>query len=242
MADITSSLPVTDTTDGTLGASAPTAAQQIAGRDVSGNLQAIKLDAQNGVLVAGEGTAGSNVGGVFSVQGIANGTPLLISSRREITNYAILGNAFCISNAALTVASASTNLIYISNPNGSGKTLYMAAALLVTAPASPNWVSFNLSINPTVTVNGTSQAILNLLAGSANTSVVSAFTGPTTSSLGSLIDVSQFGGQNSAPSVQAVTYDLIPYIVIPPNNKFLLSGSAKANNTPVEIILKWFEV
>lgn len=79
MSDINSNLPVADTTDGTIGATSPTVAQQVGGKDNSGNLQALKIDANGGVVVAGEGSAGTPAGGVVSIQGVSSGTVVPVS-------------------------------------------------------------------------------------------------------------------------------------------------------------------
>jgi len=128
MADINSHLPVVDQADGTIGSAAPTTAIEVAGKDATGNLQTIKIDAQNGLLIAGEGTAGSNVGGVLSVQGIASGTAVPVSGTffqaTQPVSGTVTANAgtgtFAISAAALPLpAGASTSA---NQTNASQKT------------------------------------------------------------------------------------------------------------------------
>lgn len=79
MADINSNLPVNDTSDGTVGAAVPLIAEQIGGKDGSGNLRPIKIDTLGGVVIGGEGVAGTPAGGVVSVQGVTGGTPVPVS-------------------------------------------------------------------------------------------------------------------------------------------------------------------
>lgn len=62
MADINSQLPVFDAADGTDGASAPSAAVQVAGKDGSGNLQAILTDTAGIVAINPRNAAGTETG------------------------------------------------------------------------------------------------------------------------------------------------------------------------------------
>lgn len=164
------------------------------------------------------------------------------SNRSELSQRVFDGNGYVTSIATLTANTTETNLIYITNPNGSGKTLYIAVSMLFAAMGQSNWMSFQMYISPTTTANGTAMTISNLLPGSVNTSVASAFSGPTTSAKGILSEIQSYGASNSAPTNATSIVNLNPYIVLPPNTKFLLTGTAKAASTGLTALLKWFEV
>lgn len=74
MADIKSTLPTTDSADGTDGSAAPSLALQVAGKDGSGNLQTLLTDT-NGVLEASDVV---NAGGATGVITSISTTPIAI--------------------------------------------------------------------------------------------------------------------------------------------------------------------
>lgn len=158
----------------------------------------------------------------------------------ELTDYAKAGFAFTVVliDGTVRANSAETAVLYLKNT--SSKTMYIAAHLLTPGPTQGNWVNFNVYYNPTVTANGTSVSIVNLLAGSANASVMSAFTAPTVTSNGVLIDAIPNSVSNSTAGPFSKRI-LTPYYIIPPNNSILFTGVAKANNTPVYAVVDWFE-
>lgn len=204
-----------------------------------------KQDAANALLT----TIDLGIPASLGQKTMANSMPVVLPSdqtlltirRDELSQYVSTGFAFATSILTLTVNTAETNLVYITNPNGSGKTFYLAVSLLTTDISKANFGTFTFYTGPTVTVNGTAMTIVNLLAGSANASVVSAFSGPTTSAKGNLVETQFYGGNNASAQNWKISDYLNPYIILPANNKLLLTGSAKANTTAVTILLKWFE-
>jgi hypothetical protein len=296
MADINSSLPVTDTTDGSTGSAAPSSAQQVGGTD-GVNLRALSVDSTGKVninnisgtisLPTGAATSALQTTGNTSLATIAgsvlsqgsttsgqtgsltmgavsstapsysNGTTNSLSlttagalrvdtsdalsiTRTELNDYVVSGNAFNFVSNSLTVSTAGTNLIYVTNPGGSGKTLYLANMFLASDPSSANWIQYDIYYSPTVSANGTAATINKLNPNGAASSVVSVYTGPTVTTAGTLISI-YASGQNA----QSNTSEYInnnPYLVIPPGKSMLIKGFAKANNTPSIQILNWFEV
>lgn len=128
MADITGSLPVVDTSDGTIGSTAPTIGSFAAGKNGSGNLTALTLDANSGLLIAGEGTAGSNVGGVLTIQGNASGVAVPISGT-------ITANAGTNLNTSLLALQSGANKLLDTSGTGT------ISALNGTVTASTNGAS-----------------------------------------------------------------------------------------------------
>lgn len=82
MADISSSLPTLDKADGTDGAAAPTTALQVAGRDGSGNLQAVLTDT-NGNLVVSERIALTYAAPTSASVGTSSATALAANANRK---------------------------------------------------------------------------------------------------------------------------------------------------------------
>lgn len=107
MADIDSNLPVSDTSDGSIGAAAPSIAEQIGGRDASNNLRPIKIDTLGGVVIGGEGVAGTPAGGVLSIQGVSGGTSL---STADILNTSAQYRAQSVNTSAAEALGGATIL------------------------------------------------------------------------------------------------------------------------------------
>lgn len=161
--------------------------------------------------------------------------------RPEISVRAANGIAYGVVIQSVAVNATETPVLYVNNPSGSGKTIYIVGGFLAADIQSPNWARFFIYNGPTITANGTIQSINNLLAGSGNTSVALAYTLPTASAFGTLMDIVMDGGANSGGNPKS-RYHPSSYIIIPPNTKLLITANAKGNNTPIVIILKWFEV
>lgn len=82
---------------------------QVSGSD-DGYARVIAVDGYGRQIVVGAGTAGNPVGGVISVQ--------------EVNYRNILGEYFASTNL-LTGAGVSQNILTITNPNGSGRSIYL---------------------------------------------------------------------------------------------------------------------
>jgi hypothetical protein len=187
----------------------------------------------------------------FQVDSDFLGEPLLVQTyvdsntsyssvgRTELSQQAVQGTAFTLVNNSLLAQSTETRLLYLTNSGSNSKTLYLANILLAVDVSSANWCNFQLYYNPTVTANGTAATISNLKAGASTVSVMNAYTGPTVTANGTRVYFFPIGNSNQAGAFSP--YNANPYIIIPPGNSLLITGTAKANNTPVVMDLNWFE-
>lgn len=160
-------------------------------------------------------------------------------NRTELSQLAYQGNAFTIVSNTLLANTAETRLVYLVNSSVNAKLLYLSNILLSVDVSSANWCNFQIYYNPTVTANGTALTISNLRAGSATTSVMTAFSGPTVTANGTRVFFFPYNNSNQSGAV--VPYSCNPYIIVPPGNSLLITGTAKANNTPIIVDLNWFE-
>lgn len=162
MADINSNLPTRDTSDGSVGAAVPSIAIQIAGKNNSGNLTPILIDAQGGAIIAGEGTAGTPTGGVVTIQGVASGTSVPISAAalplpagaasaaNQATEITALTSIVSTSNST----AVNTNAVMANQTNGTQKTLItdvVGDIFRVTSVDSTNSTATVLGANATFT-------------------------------------------------------------------------------------------
>lgn len=170
MADINSNLPSRDSSDGSVGSAVPSIAIQIAGKNNSGNLTPILIDAQGGAIIAGEGTAGTPTGGVVSIQGVVNGTPLVdnitqFGGNAVVTGIGVSGVGIprvTVSNDSSITVNASSNII--GNVRIDQTTPGTTNAVQANAGTNLNTSSLALSANQT---NGTQKN--QIVDGSGNT-------------------------------------------------------------------------
>ncbi len=162
-----------------------------------------------------------------------------LAARQEPNNQISNGNAYVVTTVATTVGTTETNAFYLKN--GSSKTIYVFNIFMLGNSANGNnWIDFRAYYNPTVTVNGSSLTITNLLAGSANASTATAFVTSTTSSRGTLVKFWNAGINNSAGVLQDATFS--NYFVLPANQSILITVQCKANGQAYDGTLMWFEV
>lgn len=137
--DANGNLLVKDAADGTVGSAVPTTATQIAGSD-GVNLKTIKVDANGGQIIAGEGTPGVPVGGVASIQ------------FAEPQTYTVVASAFVPTATAATdifsIIGSATKTIRVHKVRASGTTTSGTAIKL----------NFQLIKRSTVNTGGTSVA------------------------------------------------------------------------------------
>lgn len=176
--------------------------------------------------------AGTNNVGRVSVQD-SSGNPFSNSNPLPVRDLGYVGNAFALVLDTVNAQSAEGGLLLVTNPNGSGKTLYFVQIFANTDPANSTWSKFRVFYAPTITGNGTSRTPVNLTAGSATASVANVFSGPTYSARGSQIYVTE----TSAGTPQ----ELRNVWTLPPNQSMLITSQAKSNNVPIELGLFWYE-
>ena len=145
-----------------------------------------------------------------------------------------LGNAFTLSNAELSLpTTAETNLVYISNPGTSKKSLFIN---LRRVSSSLQPVDIRYYLNPTITVNGSAATPLNLRPANSNVSVSSCFTSPTSSAFGTLIETL------GCPQSYYVVSDSSLLFILDPGNSMLMTGSAQTATTNINSDISWYEL
>lgn len=129
----------------------------------------------------------------------------------------------------------------ITNPNGSGKTLYIHSIYSEVDPGNNNFCRFKYYTNSTGVSVGTAITPRNLYTGSANSSVATVTSLPTVTGFGNLIAKRLAPAGNTLGST-TLGEKLNNYWILPPNTTMTITGSAKANGTPVSVEIMWFEI
>ena len=124
-------------------------------------------------------------------------------------------------------------LIFLKNPSGSGKTIYLSFVSYGVAVANVLG-TIRIYYNPTTTANGTSQTINSFGGG---TTVMNLYTVPTVTSNGTLYS-SYVTGQNTNSILIQINYE----ISIAANNTVLITGNPGSNNRQAEISMRWIEI
>lgn len=176
--------------------------------------------------------------------GLASNTGLILGSQGL---YAIvspiaasLAQANKLYSVGLDVVAATAGsdnaLIYLRNPNGSGKVIsviHLYAGSTVTNVA----VEFKLTADPTVSVNGTAQtAVSRNVGGGAPTASALITTLPTVSAVGAVLSTAEYG-QNSTSFDMNENYS----ILVQPGHALLVTGNPSSNNRNCTLTLVWSE-
>lgn len=170
---------------------------------------------------------------------MANSTPIVIASDQTSVPTSTGLPTFLSSTYGFAIginqptASTDNPLLYLRNPNGSGKNLYVKFCSYGIAVANVLG-TIRLYKNPTVSANGTAQTIVSFGGG---TTVALLTSVPTVTSNGTLLHTG-VTGQNSLSLNIPLDFEL----TIAPNESLLLTGSPGSNSRQAEISLRWIEV
>lgn len=148
-----------------------------------------------------------------------------------------LGESFSIVMDSINAAAAATDngILFINNPSGSGKTLFIQE-FIVGIQTANRGVLFQIYADPLTTSNGTAISAVNNLIGNVTVSVASAFTLPTVTSVGKGLRGIALS-QNSTAIIESIN----SAIQLPPGHTLLLTADPSANNTVITVTLTWFE-
>lgn len=139
-------------------------------------------------------------------------------------------------NAA--VGNAVNSLVLIRNPSGSGKALHILKIIGGVIIKDVSTV-FQVTANPTVTVNGTAQtAVSRNVGGGAGTAVALVTTLPTVTVLGSALE-NVAAGENTT-SMEIITEEYSA--VVQENNAILVAARPSSNNRVMAISVIWAEI
>lgn len=130
-------------------------------------------------------------------------------------------------------------LILFRNPSGSGKVVYLQRLqVLLTNNANSSGVIRGY-IAPTVTTTGTAQTPVNTnVGGGGAASVVTPFSSPTVSAVGTLAFATRVQGGDGA---QPTDFDFDGSTAINPGVDVLLTGTPDGTNRELIITLMWLE-
>jgi hypothetical protein len=145
------------------------------------------------------------------------------------------GRGFSTVNEFVTISGqAETDFLLVTNPNGSGKIAYFEE-WIYTYNKGAGISIVRVYINPTITSNGTAQAINKLKPSGTTSTVVSAYRAPTISARGTLRRII---GQSA---VGSFVYHTDLTSLLEPNNSMLFTVQPAANNTDHSMYLSWEE-
>ncbi len=150
-----------------------------------------------------------------------------------------LGQVFSLAvDVSLATSGVRNPAILLKNPTGSGKRIRIVR-LNVHATAADSGIIWRLFVDPTITINGTTQTPVNLnIGGGSNpATVVTIFTLPTVSANGTRF-FGYLSGQNSNST--EIVGDAI--VVLNPNHNLLITGEPTINAQNSVITLYWEEV
>lgn len=207
--------------------------------DISDNNSALttKIVGANSTGVEQTPIQSTDNGAIHSNLRDSSGLELATSSNPFITNNVLSKNAelskcFVATTNNILKGTAESPFILLSNPNGSGKTVFVHEISFSGAG------TFRIYLLPTVTANGTSIPPYNKrITSGTQGNVALLFHTPTVSANGNLAYV-------YIPTAQTGT-QIIPLtaeIILPPNTAILITTAMAANNTVTNTFIQWSEI
>lgn len=143
--------------------------------------------------------------------------------------------AFICTTDLINIGTSQTAFYLFRNPNASGKTALIFSIKITISGGG----TYRIYQSPTVTSTGTGLNEQNLYLKSSPTSaVVTAFSQPTVSANGTLIQTGRLSSQKGTDELLVSD----EYMIIDPNFDLLITIQNDANNTPTAITIKWIEV
>lgn len=166
--------------------------------------------------------------------------PVVLPSDAPGGNSGIVNDGSLFSAAAVVIAAtagADNPLVLITNPSGSGKSLFIWRGRFGSTVTNVA-ISFKIYSNPTITLAGTSLPITNRNIGGISNlnSVATVTTLPTTSTLGTLITALNVGQNNNSIDMNEEFA-----IKVNPGNSLLITGAPSSNNREATMTLVWQE-
>jgi hypothetical protein len=219
----------------------PVTAANVAGVN---SLKALQTDITTVASVA-VATAAAGIQKVGMTDGSGNPTQSF-NNAIEISTFsqflASEGDLYSIVRDATPALAAESNFILLKNPNASGVILYIfkIISVAISSLGSATGVEsvVRLYSNPTITANGTAMTINNQLIGSADTSLATAFSVPTTTANGNLIRVYAVGSQGLT-----TLYSQEDFVALQANNNLLVTVQGTVNGpSEVAVNVVWGEV
>ncbi len=187
---------------------------------------------------------GSGASVVIGQTTTANSLPFTMASNQPVIfadpllTYLNNNKMYSLSlNVNMTSSGTDNPLVLISNPNASGKTIYIVKVMAGCNIANVA-VTFNIKGTPTVTTAGSSTTPVACFIGNSAPAVTTVVTTtPTISVLGSDM-ASGISGQNASSVLLINEYA----VALAANNKVLITGNPGSNNRNAVITIIWIEV
>lgn len=199
-------------------------------------------DRNNDVSIHGNGSANNPVAAIQdgSIYRLAVDAKISsdVPTPDNISSLVDLGYVYGVAaNIAAATSGTHNPLLYIKNPSGSGKQLYLYRMTTGITVANV-FMNFRLYANPTVSANGTALTISNRDIGHAwGASAMQAYSVPTVTSLGTAIHANWVIGQNTN-SIDGVESFALH---VEANSTILLTGNPSSNNREAAIYIAWAE-
>lgn len=245
-----------------IGSTAPTVGQKTMANSipvvVSSDQTVIALDATVAKLNITQGTAlGSNTGpmvmgsvttadpvyttGQISPLSLTTNGELRVETESISQNHVISGSAFVLATGLVTNGGGNgtdLGMIYLHNPSGSTKTLYLTKLTIGNQTANKTSM-YKIFYDPTGVSGGTSVTPVNLKNGNGTASQTDVFAKGTFTSITTLGTVvyTCVNGQNPVANI----IDLDRMFVIPPNHSVLVTAQGSAA-LDVGAALEWTEI
>lgn len=200
--------------------------------DALGNVQPAGDTNARGVhTIPGDGTNAQS----YTTQGEAK-----VLGRSEPQTNSRNEAAYAITINQINGQATETDLLSISNPNGSGKTVRLYSIANWVFPNSNNWCVFRYYRGSSGISGGATVTPSNLTSGSSNTSVLSVKSLPTVTTRGTTLASRAGPAGNTQGSIY--TGELLQgYWSIPANSAMVVTAECKANNVPTMVTLEEFE-
>lgn len=177
---------------------------------------------------------------------MASSVPVVLASdqniptRTEPQRGAVDQTNFSIFAEGVNSQTAETKLLSIENPIGSGKTLYIYSLTNFVDPGNNNFCRFRYYNDCSTPSAGTLVTPVNLYSGSVTTSVATVRSLPTVTTLAGKL-TARVGPAGNTQGAIYYGELLQGYWILPPGKNFVITGQAKANNTPTFIGLEVIE-
>jgi hypothetical protein len=170
---------------------------------------------------------------------------ILAATNKQVPDHSImdrfnkqtyLGNQYSV-NKSFTIGASETVLILLQNvQTGNQQTLLSLFQNLmkVSSQTASQSVILNAYINPTFSAAGTALTPVNMRSSYGNNAIATVTYTPTVSVNGTLVD------SISAAALSVSSSDLLK--ILDNGQNLLLTGTASASSTAINVIMQWYEL
>lgn len=165
---------------------------------------------------------------------------LATSSSIHLPADCLADRVFCTNFEVILATSTEVNAILITNPSTSGKKFVFRHVKSFLTNSTACGAILRRYKNPTITLNGTSQTIVNGWFGSSTASLMQIYSLPTISVKGTLFTSCLAGSPLSGTGLYVDDYH--EDIVLEPGNSVLITGQPDGTNRTLNFSMTWLEI